>query len=162
MIGIRRFIINIGIILQHLLPSQLNFLTIKYLNGLSSKHGIDCSIFYEQCTPIFASLKFGIYNISEIAHAKGLIIATNLNQASYLTDLTNNTTKIFYVWDLEFLRHSKNFLDNVKIYRNKSIRLITRNNDYAKILENYCNRPVDAVIDQFNLVDIINIGVKWT
>ena len=66
--------------------------------------------------------------------------------------------KIFYVWDLEWLRqHGKEFENTVKAFTDNSITLIARSKEHALAIENYCNIKIEHVIENFNIKKLIRI-----
>lgn len=128
-----------GVILNHTSVSQLNIEVFKSLNKLSSNNDSICA-FYKNLTPVCMQLDFGLFGLGHIHDVdSGVIVATDLDSAEVLINSTTKANKIFYVWDLEWIHdHNKrDFLHNVSIYRN--IKLYTRSDSYANIIQNYCN-----------------------
>lgn len=96
-------------------------------------------------------------NISEVFSFNGMLISTNLRNTAIMLKAKTNAKKIFYVWDLEFLRRgNSDFLRNNEIYRHPDIKIVCRSADHAKVLENYSNRKPDAIIPTINLLGIYN------
>lgn len=147
----------IGVILPFVGPSQMAFYAIHNLNNISyNTHDVDCIIFTENldkgCVPSLHS----IMDVSQIWNFNGLLISTNIDNTMMNIKSTNAAKKIFYIWDLEWLRNKKNFTENMKVYRNEQINLVTRSEDYADAVHNYCGiRP--RVIENFNLMEML----KW-
>ena len=62
---------------------------------------------------------------------------------------------IFYVWDLEWIRPGKNiYLYNYGAFQ-RANKVIARSQAHAKAIENYSNRKVDSVIEEFSVSEII-------
>lgn len=131
--------VKIGIVLNNLYVNQLAY------DVLSQEHeNYDISIFYEENTPVLIPPKGAIYLLHEIFSYDGLLIATNLDHASLISKCVKSFTKVFYVWDLEWIRNKKDFISNINIYRNNNLILVTPSEDYRRELKNYCNR--DSVV----------------
>lgn len=142
-----------GVILPSLHSSQLSYLAIKQGNSIVA-NGDDFVIFYENLHPACLKPDFAIMQTVEIWKFRGNLIATNLSHAAQLLHVKNHIKKFFYVWDLEWLRGNKNFLENIKIYRNEELTLLCRSKEHAKRIEDYCNRhPI--IIEDFNIGEII-------
>jgi hypothetical protein len=92
---------------------------------------------------------------------KGTIITTTLDTTTLA--LARNTRKdnqiIFYVWDLEWTRPQNNdYLSNYHIF-NTAHKLVARSANHAKAIENYCNRKVDSIVEEFNVQEIIKTEI---
>lgn len=136
---------NIGIAVPHIGPSQLGFLAVQRCNHglISTPHSY--TIFYQEMVPFCMQPSVPVMNVTEMWGFNGTIIATTLDLAEMALNVSGD--KIFYPWDLEFLRGNKNFMRNVSIYRNPNLRLIARSNDHGIELSNYCNRDPEVVHD---------------
>ena len=149
---------SIGIIIKDFHPSQLIYYSVKYANLLVNQGGeYDITFFYEQLSPISIKPSCAIMNISEIWSFTGTLIATNLESALLLTKVISSANKIFYVWDLEWLRQYKNYLYNIQVYLSNELKLVARSIDHAKAINKYCNRNVNAVIPNCQLVEFLNV-----
>ena len=143
---------KIGIIHKDWRNSDCAYWALNSTNSIVDKTNIDITLFYEDLPDFVIPPATGSMNFHDIWGFDGLTIATNLDQANALSKVVGNHPKIFYVWDLEFLKDGKrNFLYNVNIYRNPRLKLVTRSEDHAKCLSNYCNRKVDSIIENFDL-----------
>lgn len=145
---------SIGIIVTDLGPSQLAFMILKQTELLKGL-GWSSFIFYESLMRPCINPTVATMNISESVSFDGHCLSTNLNQTKLL--LNNNTRgkKIFYVWDLEWLRGHDNFDFNSDIYRDENLILITRSQEHSDALKNYCNRKADHIVDNVNLSEIV-------
>ena len=65
----------------------------------------------------------------------------------------NQTKKFFYIWDLEWTRGRTrtDFTKNLSSYRNENINLIARSKDHALAIQNYCNRKVPYIMEDFDI-----------
>lgn len=141
----------IGIILKDLTSSQINYDIFTQLNKDHSKY--NGLVFLKNLTQSFIQPSFPIINYTKIfsshLNEKDIIIATDLDSAEALSNTKNRCKKIFYVWELEFLR-SQNFERNTHIYN--SLPIITRSKSYQEALNNYAN--IDVKVGELNLYKI--------
>lgn len=131
---------KIGFILEDLLASQLNFYIINTVNRIlaeSNKH--DFVLFYEELAVPFATPQCATLNICEIYPFDGLLIGTRLDHAARMANMASQARKVFYVWDLEWMRGKTDFTHNMKGYRAEGIEVVTRSPSYAEALQYYAN-----------------------
>jgi hypothetical protein len=138
---------NIGLILPNLSASQLAFEVITQANKISFEGEYECILFPLVITPQCIKPTVAIMNISEIYDFSGILIATNLYSAAQIANLKNAARKIFYVWDLEHLRGHHNYVENMHIYSDRRLEIMTRSESHAKVIYNYCNRHSKIVKD---------------
>lgn len=139
---------NIGICVPHLGPSQLAMMAIKFANSLyMTKY--DCTLFYRDLFVHCCDINAGCMTMSEMWGFKGTLITTTFHDTRFALQSISPGKKIFYFWDLEFLKDEKNFIDNLTILRNKDILLAVRSPSHAKAVNNYCNRTPDMIIEDF-------------
>ena len=63
--------------------------------------------------------------------------------------------------DLEWTRVTGRDYENiVKPFLDKNLILIARSEDHAKAIENYCNRKVDHIVEDFNIEQLIKVIEK--
>lgn len=146
---------KIGICIDNLNTSQLSYLTTLNaniaLNKLSTR---DICVFFENISDICMYPLFARMNISEIWNFDDLLITTNLKNTELAIKCMTPRKKIFYVWELEFLK-DKDYIKNLNIYRNKEIELVAPSDEYAKAIEKYCN-ITPKVIPDFDIERIID------
>ena len=135
------------IITKNLSCSQINYEIFRQLNNLVDK--IPCCLVYKNISNCFYPAKFPILNYSKIFSGyldNSLIIATDLDSATTLLNIKNKAKKIFYVWELEFLKN-KNYHYNFNIYN--SLEIYTRSESYKNALDNYAN--INTKIENLDL-----------
>lgn len=152
---------KIGIVSEDFSVSDCNFFAINMGNKIVAESDIDVVGFYENLPNPVIPPNFGLMNIQDIWGFDGLTICTNIDQALALKQVPGHHSKIFYVWDLEFLREGKrNFLYNLQAYRS-DLKIVCRSEEHAKCFSNYANREVDSIIPYFNLFEFWKqFGVK--
>lgn len=148
---------SVGVILNNLIQNQLAFFAIHGLNNLTyNSHDIDCMVFIENISPPCVPPLFPVMDCLQIWNFNGLLISTTLENTMYSLKSTTSAKKMFYIWDVEWLRNKKDFQSNINILRNKELTLVTRSEDYADLTYNYCGiRP--HVVEHFNTTELI----KW-
>lgn len=148
---------NIGIVIPSLGNSQLTLFTVGQCHYLRQFTEHESFIFTEDFEPPCMSVQTACMNISEMYSFTGILIATSLLNASMIMKINSDCKKIFYVWDLEFLRAGKNnFFSNNSVYRSPELKIVCRSPEHASALENYSNRKPDAIIQNINLMEICN------
>ena len=146
---------KVGILLNNLQPSQISYYAVGTINGLLRK-GFDAIVFVKNlCVP--STRPFcSIMNQCEAIDFDGLLIATDLDSAEFLLNINTECKKVFYVWDLEWLRGANNFLKNMEVYRSQKLKIVVRSEQHEKIFTNYTNRKPDAVIPDLNMLGVYN------
>lgn len=147
---------NIGLLVPDLGTSQLAYMAINQVN-LASTVDKDNSyyLFYENATMPCVNPLVACMNISELHTFKGVLISTSIDLTLASLNAVTNTRKLFYVWDLEWLRPNKNnFLYNMQAFRNEQVEILSRSNSHARAVENYCNRTPSLIVNNFNLLAI--------
>lgn len=140
---------HIGISLAHFSASQAAFYAIKFANKLfKTEH--DCTLFYRDLMPHCMEIQAGCLTLSEIFGFKGTLITTSLYDTEFAIKAVGEGKRIFYIWDLEFLRNEKNFKKHLTIFRNPGILLAARSQSHSDAIENYCNRKPDMIVKDFN------------
>lgn len=83
-------------------------------------------------------------------YSGGPLIATSLETLNVLINLNIRAPKFFYCWDLEWLRNSKfSYSDNMGSFTNEYISIIARSESHAKCIENYSNKKVSHIIENW-------------
>lgn len=128
---------NIGIIIPHLLPSQLSFDVTNIINKNNSKHSY--IVFYENILPNANSPFCPVTNLGDMKYFRsGRLVSFNLGSASLALNSINPINPLLYIHDLEWLRGNNDYIKNLKVMRN--IELATRSSEYSTLVENYCNK----------------------
>lgn len=127
---------NIGIILPHLIPSQLGFEVTNIINQNHKKYAY--TIFYEDLAPNMLRPICPVMNIADLKYFKeGKLISFSLDGAFRISKQIGNIDPLLYIYDLEWLRGKKDYVANLSIMRN--IPLVTRSEEYSRLVQNYCN-----------------------
>jgi len=101
---------------------------------------------------------FAVMQIVECWDQNHPVIATTLSTAEKMVTFPNAERKIFYVWDLEWLRRPHNFYMRARnVLTNKAIELVARGSHHATLIKNCFNRPVEKIVDDFDIDSFLEI-----
>lgn len=143
---------QIGILVNNLESSQLIFESVKTLNSIAENHSV-CLLYQNLSSCPFAT-NFAILNYNKIHSSyfdkNALLIATNVSSALDLSKVKNNSKKIFYAYELEFL-DNKDFNKNYDAYN--ALPVFTRSVSYQKALKNYAN--IESIVVPFKIDEIL-------
>jgi len=144
---------QIGIIIPALYSQQLVYETCIGIQKAISNQ-LDCTIFFEDYAPLMIRPACGLMHVSELYSFNGILISTNLNNTKLALNIPLPSKKIFYIWELEWLKNSKDFIDNNSVYQNPQLELYTRSKSYANAIKNYSN--MTAQIDTLENIICMN------
>ena len=99
-------------------------------------------------------------NIASLSTFKGAVIATSIETANLILKTASALDRYLYLWDLEWLRKPIDFESMVQIINNPQLKILTRSKDHQALLENYSNKTVHGIVDDWNINDLT--GAIWT
>ncbi len=150
---------KIGIIVKDLSPSYLSFCLIDMINKqVEETPDYDFTIFYENRYPNSLDVLCSTMSSSEIWNFDGVLISTDISTTLSSLNSSSVRRRLFYVWDLEWTRQEGKDYDYVsKAYNHKEVELVSRSVDHSPLLENYSNKKVSGVVDDFSFKDLKEI-----
>jgi len=148
---------NIAAIVKNLGPSQCNFFLVKEFNKLSEDCSNSCSVFVNNVTIPVTDPCFSCPIVTFLPQFSGSCIATSISTANQLLECTGTTKKFLYIWDLEWLNNPASYSETIKIMSNKKINLIARSNSHAGVINNFCNRDVCGIVEDWDKDQLLNI-----
>lgn len=153
---------KLGIALNNLGASLLNYCAITNINKfMKQNYKTDIICFYENTIKQSIPLDAASMQSVELWGYDGPVIATNLNLAHDICKIPSIKKRFFYVWDLEwYYMDDKNFEKLQEVYCNPDLTLITRNADYANILDSVWNANAYDIVEDFNLEKMMDIVCK--
>lgn len=132
---------NIGIVLNHLSSSELNYYIVRNLEQIKNKY--DIVIFYENLTPSFTNFPCATIGIHELYTFEGIVITTSVEQTMQALHYPTRNLVNFLINDLHWLRTynpiALNYEYSLAAYLN-SFMLFTTAAEYVHPIWNYCNR----------------------
>jgi|TARA_B100001113_G_C21044582_1_gene593930 hypothetical protein len=153
---------QIGFLVNDLSASQLSFFLIKNLNDYKQKEDLEAVLFFENSSSLAIKPNVPLMAINEIWNFDGVLISTDVNTTLSLKKCFAPAKKIFYVWDLEWMRNiagrTKEFESVVQAFNDESIQLIARSEDHAKAIENISNRKIKHIVENFNIEKLVRIA----
>jgi hypothetical protein len=149
---------KIGILFDDLTMSQKTWLAIEQCHKeLQYGNNFDPVLFIKNMSIPCVRPRFGTLFIHEMWHFDGVLVATDLESAEQLTKVVSKAKKIFYVWDLEWIRNKKDFVYNVDIYRNPELKLVARSLNHANEITRYSGRNIDSINTNFNIQKLLEL-----
>lgn len=153
-------ILKVGIIVPDLSPSQLTFNLINSFNQFCQKNGrlVDLIVFIKNVTPpCIATQNVTLMNISEIFDYDGTLITTDINSAVQSINLPGPKRKIFYSYDLDWLRRDRNYQQLQPIYNHPALELWARSEDHKRLIELTFNCKVKNVLEECKIDQIYEL-----
>lgn len=143
---------KLGVLVRDLGPSQFNYYCIRNANvALKSGKVADFVAFYENLTKPCLTPNFAIMQAAEAWGYDGVLVATTLSTAEKLIRFPSAQRKLFYVWDLEWLRMGqKSYRALQAVYGHSRLRLLARSAEHARLIGEVWNREA-AIVDDFDL-----------
>lgn len=152
--------ISLNVMIESLETSQLSFYLTMELN--KNKHKINGVVFVENIVPIKLKPEFPVMTVAELWEDQNITITTYSQGASKLLRFPGPTRKIFYLWDLYFLRgHGvRNFYESyANLFAEPSLEIVVKSESHKQIVENNFNIKVKVVqdcnIDEF--IDVLGL-----
>lgn len=147
----------VGVLVDNIGLSQQTFYMVNHINMLcKTSNEFDFVVFFKNLMPPAMRPFCACLYANEIWNFNGTLISTDLDSALSCLNAVNRAENILYLWDLEWLRGSqRNYIQNIAILRNPDLKLVARSVDHAKAIENYANRKVDKIVDDFNINEIL-------
>ena len=151
---------KIAAILETLSTSQESYYLIKAFNKIKENTDYSPMCFYSTLSASPITPFFACMNISYYAKFDGVAIATSIDCANMMIKTKNNAKKFLYLWDLEWLRKPMDFNYVSSIVRNPELNIITRSYSHKELFENYSNKKVAGVVDDWDMEKMEKI--LWT
>lgn len=149
--------LNIAAVVDNLGPSQNSFYLVKQFNKALSSTNLCVSAFIQRFTIPVATALFSCKSVSFISGYHHNLIATSISDANLILNSNNASSKFLYLWDLEWLYNPTGFINNVNILRDNRLKIIARSESHAQMIENYSNKSVVGIVDDWNLDSLIRI-----
>jgi hypothetical protein len=139
--------------LRSLGPSQLAYRVIRGANQLTEQ-GHDVLAFFEQVTLPCVPCRFATMHLCEGLGYRGTVVATSLRTAAKLLTFPSPARRLFYVWDLEWLRRKETYQHFFSLYGNPQLELAARSAEQARVISEAWGRDVRVVPEtELHLLD---------
>lgn len=145
------------ICLENLSYSQFNYEAMIEVNKFCTKSSEEvCFATMDQTMPFMnvQTAVFAPYDMDSFHN--GVMVAHTLNLADRVLGCANNSKKVLYLYDLDWMFRPMFYDDIYRILNEPSLKLIVRSEDHAKIIERISSRKAHSIVKNFNLEDIWN------
>ena len=156
---------RIGIVINSLFSSQIAYYALRNINTNLTKDYLTNFIFFVKRMEVpCVEPECGVMRWEELWGFDGKVITTDIEGTRKTLKVPGPTDIWYYVYDLEWMRIGRNthkYEELASIYQNRSIKIIARNEEYAKIIERVWNRKPEGIAEDFDLNKILPlIGVQ--
>jgi hypothetical protein len=152
---VRRF----GLLLKDLGASELNWRLVRQANDLMKAGAADVTLFTEETLPPLIQPAGAAMQAAEAWGYRWPVCATTLSTAKKLAGLPGPAAKLFYVWDLEWLRFADRPFHALRaVYADERLALVTRTDEHRAVVEDLWCRPVAAVVPDADLAGLMGVA----
>jgi hypothetical protein len=145
------------ICLENISYSQFNHEAIECVNSLSKTSNEElCFATLDQTMP-FMDINTAVFSPMEMdSFNNGVIICHTIKSAELMLGCSNNSKKVLYLYDLDWMFQPM-FFDTIhSVLSDHSLNLIVRSEDHIQPLKNIHRRMPTAIMKNFNLENIWN------
>lgn len=115
-----------------------------------------CLTVFDETMP-FMNMNTAVFRPNEMdSFYDGIMISHRIDHAKSILGCANNSRKVLYLYDLDWMFQTMFYHDIYNILTNEDLFLILRSKDYVCPIKNLCNREPDAIMQKFNLEKIWN------
>ena len=137
--------------------SPFNYEACKEINKMVLESNEEISIAKFDETLHFMDVNTAIFHASELdSFNNGIIITDTIKNAEQILSCVNNSIKVLYLYDLDWMYNKYSYDSIYKILTDKNLKLIVRSEDHSRPITNLCNRRPDAILKNFSLEKIWN------
>lgn len=145
------------ICLENLSYSSFNYEAITEVNKHVADSINEISLMKLDETMPFMQINTAIFHPNELdSFHDGVIITHRIEHAVASLKSANNSKKVLYLYDLDWLFEPMFYNDLYNVLTNKDLFLILRSEDHVSPIKNLCHREPDAIINSFSLEKIWN------
>jgi hypothetical protein len=138
----------LSFLIDNLYQSQQSFMLIAELNKTKS----ETIVFVENLSPFCLRPSFPVMQAAEAWARGGTMIATTPSTANKLLTFPGPERKIFYSWDLYWLRGQQRMYEPyMLLYTNPDLEVVARSESHARAIENAFNIKVAGIVENFRL-----------
>lgn len=146
---------KIGVMLKHLGNSQLNYEFFTSANRLVKETAsVDIICFVESPSAPVIPLCFAVMPVSEAKSFDGILISTNLILAELALENLDASRKVFYSYDLDWMRGRLPFEETAKIYHSEEHELVVRSEYHQNAFSSAFNL-LPRVVPSFDISNLI-------
>ncbi len=156
---------RLAVLVNNFAASPMNFSLIKCLNELATEYWDQVSPvgLYEELKHPCEKPEFPTMQLFEGWGYSGSIIATSLSTAAKLINFPATNKKYFYVYDHEWCFFEQKDLIKKKfsvlqgVYAHPELKLIVRNENSRRLVENNWGAKTFKIVEDFGMADLLSI-----
>lgn len=139
-------------LLQDTNLSEKNYQVLTECNNVVNTSLDDCIILTNNVSSKCIKNDCSVINSSEISNfSDGLAIAFDTDSAIILQRAVIRCVKVLYLWDLNFLYKTFDFVKLAELFNSPELVLVTRSKTHDRLIENMFGRKSDFIVEQFRL-----------
>jgi len=143
---------QLNFLVENIGASQLGYYLTTELNKIHGHKDVDSIVFYNTLHKHALQPNFAIMQMMEAWCQPGTTIATSLTTASQLLSFPGPKHRIYYVWDLPWMRIvPKTYSVAANIITQDKLTLVARSMQHALAIENAFNIAVKYIVEDFNM-----------
>lgn len=153
---------RLGIALNNLGASQLSYFLVKNANRhLRDNPQDDITAFIERHVANPLPGNFACMPTHEMWGYDAPVIATSFESARKLQACVCPVRKLFYVWDVEWVRDHlrRPYREWAAVYQDPSLSLIARGPDHAVLLQQLWGRTVLGMVEDFRIDALLALAL---
>jgi len=147
----------INFLVNHTGACQMSFSLAKESEIIVEETDTQVAIFYEQLQRPCSKFSVPQMLLMEAWAQPGVSIATSLSTAHSLLSFPGPHAKIFYMWDMSWIRNPKMVGQYSSLFRSADLRILARCQDHATILKNNFNIDVGDTFDNFEHKPLLEV-----
>lgn len=150
---------KLAVCVRDLGPSQLTFRLIAAANELvGAGEGVDVLALFERPARPCLAMNFAATHLAEGYGYDGVVLATSLSTARAALGFPSASRRLFYLWDLEWLRGGKGTFRRLRaVYGDPRLTLLARSPDHAAAARAAWNREA-VVVDDLDLARVLEVA----
>lgn len=143
--------------LDHLGYSYQNYELFNSINDIVETKAEEISLVPLNASRPFMNINTAVYNVGEMSSFNnGLLICSNIRHVKKILSCSTNTTKLLYIYDMDWMYGQMLFDDIYDVLSNKKIKIMVRSTDFLDPISCITTRKPDAVVEHFDLEKIWN------
>ena len=153
---------KVNFLVEDIGASQLSYHLVKCGNSLVTL-GYQVIVFYDKITRHVLRPSFPTMQRLEGWAQAGITIATSIPSATDILDFPGPQHKLFYVWDLEWMRAPQRVWGVMyDLFNHPDLQLIARTDEHAKAIHNAFDKTPEFVVDNFDVEGIQKVLANVT
>ena len=148
---------NISAFMENLGPSQSAFYLIKEWNKARNNTSLSLGAFVNVHSMPVSTCLFSYKLSAFMSSYQGVLISTTVKNAAISLKMPTKMDRYLYLWDFEWTKGKPSYSSICEVLRNDKLKIITRSDDHARMVENFCNKRPVGIVDNWNLKQIESI-----